>query len=84
MKWQISCKETSALVSRALDSRLPFGDRIAMRLHLAICRNCARFARQVREMRQLFQAGADDIVSPGLPDDARRRIEAALRRGPDI
>ena len=80
MKWMPTCKETSVLASRAMDERLPFGDRVAMQVHLAICENCARFARQVHDMRRLFRAetGAGDEAG-GLSDEARQRIAAELQ-----
>ena len=34
-----------------MDTRLPLGERIRVRLHLAICQACRRFARQVRTLR---------------------------------
>lgn len=80
MKWMPTCKETTVLASRAIDERLPFGDRIAMQVHLAICENCARFARQLHEMRRLFRAetGIDDAAA-GLSDEARQRIATGLQ-----
>jgi len=80
MKWIPTCKETSELASRAMDQRLPFADRMALRLHLAICENCARFNRQLQEMRRLFrdEAAADDDA-PGLAPDARQRIATELK-----
>jgi len=80
MKWMLTCKETSVLASRAMDQRLPFGDRVALQVHLAICENCARFARQLHEMRRLFRAetGVEDEAA-GLSDEARQRIAAGLQ-----
>lgn len=81
MKWRVSCKESTELVSRAMDERLSFADRLAMRMHLAICRNCARFARQLQDMRRLFQtetAASED--APGLTPDARQRIATELQK----
>lgn len=82
MKWIVTCKETSMLASRAMDERLPFGDRLALRMHLAICENCARFNRQLQEMRRLFQAetGADEAIAPGLTPEARQRIETEMQK----
>ena len=34
-----------------MDSRLPLGERIRVRVHLAICQACRHFARQVRTLR---------------------------------
>lgn len=81
MKWRVSCKESTELVSRAMDERLSFADRLAMRMHLAICRNCARFARQLQDMRRLLhsETGADDVVA-GLSQEARQRIETELQK----
>jgi anti-sigma factor RsiW len=82
MKWITTCKETSMLASRAMDERLPFADRLALRMHLAICENCARFNQQLQEMRRLFQAetGADEPVAPRLTPEARQRIETEMQK----
>jgi hypothetical protein len=80
MKWMKTCKETTELASRAMDERLSFGDRMAMRMHLAICRNCLRFSRQLQDMRRLFhgETAADDKM-PGLSPEARQRIATELQ-----
>jgi hypothetical protein len=81
MKWIATCRETTELASRAMDERLPFGDRMAMRMHLAICENCTRFALQLQEMRRLFRvetAGNDDAA--GLSEQARQRIASELQK----
>jgi hypothetical protein len=82
MKWMATCRETSELASRAMDERLPFADRLAMRLHLAICENCARFNRQLQEMRRLFrvETGTDELIAPGLTPEARQRIEVEMQK----
>lgn len=84
MKWMTTCKETAELASRAMDERLSFGDRMAMRMHLAVCDNCSRFARQLQEMRRLFrlETGDGDDLG-GLSDQARQRIETELRKSLD-
>lgn len=84
MKWMPTCKETSVLASRAMDERLPFADRMAMQFHLAICDNCARFTRQLHEMRRLFRTeteNGDDAA--GLTAEARKRIATELDNKPE-
>ncbi len=80
MKWMASCKETTELVSRSMDERLSFGDRMAMRMHLLICKNCMRFTQQLQDMRRLFRletrANGD---APGLTPEARQRIASELQ-----
>ena len=81
MKWMTTCRETTELASRAMDERLPFADRVAMRMHLAICRNCARFNQQLQHMRRLFReetAAGDDAA--GLTPEARARIATELQK----
>jgi hypothetical protein len=81
MKWMATCRETSELASRAMDERLPFADRLAMRMHLAICKNCARFNQQLQDMRRLFrtETTADDDAA-GLTPEARQRIATEMQK----
>lgn len=79
MKWMTTCKETTELASRALDTRLSFGERLALRMHLAICANCARFAQQIQDMRKVLRMDATNERGPGLSEAARQRIETELQ-----
>jgi hypothetical protein len=45
------CRDVSALILAGEDRRLSVRERLAMRLHLAICDACTRFSSQVRLMR---------------------------------
>lgn len=80
MKWMTTCKETTELASRAMDERLSLRNRIAMRMHLAVCKNCRRFSEQIQEMRRLFRLETKDDSMPGLSDEARKRIETELQK----
>jgi Putative zinc-finger len=48
----LSCKEATRLVSQGLDRRLPFGRRVALRVHLAICEGCTNFKQQMDFLRR--------------------------------
>jgi Putative zinc-finger len=50
-----TCKEASALIVAREDRDLPWGDRLALRLHLAICGACPRFERQVLTLRNAMR-----------------------------
>jgi hypothetical protein len=64
-----------------MDVRLPFAERMALRLHLAICKNCAQFNLQLQEMRRLFRVETGDSDdAAALAPDARRRIAAELQK----
>jgi len=51
----ISCKESSRLVSQGLDRELAFGERVALRVHLAYCIGCRRTRRQMAFLRRAMQ-----------------------------
>ncbi len=81
MKWMLTCRGATELASRAMDERLPLSNRMALRLHLAICENCSRFNRQLQEMRRLFRAETEaDDDAPGLDPEARQRIASELQK----
>jgi len=43
----VSCKETSQLLSRMHEERLGVFTRLRLKWHLAVCRMCASFERQL-------------------------------------
>lgn len=59
-----TCKETAALLIAREDRALSPGDRVALRLHLAVCENCPKFERQITSMRQAFARWRRDVGEP--------------------
>ena len=59
----LSCKEVTRLVSQDLDRRLPFGRRVALRVHLAICDGCTNFKKQMDFLRRAIARLGQD---PGI------------------
>lgn len=59
----ISCKDVSRLVSASLDRPLTLRERVRLRLHLWMCRNCNNFAEQMNAMHAAMRrlmGGADE------------------------
>lgn len=50
-----SCKQVSALVIAREDRELPWRERLALRLHMAMCKACPVFERQVLTMRNAMR-----------------------------
>lgn len=48
----LSCKETTRLVSQGLDRELALGERVALRVHFAMCLGCRRASRQMAFLRR--------------------------------
>jgi hypothetical protein len=49
---RLTCKEATRLASQRLDRDFRLGERLALRLHLAICGGCASAARQMAFLRK--------------------------------
>lgn len=47
----MKCKEAAQIISRGMDENLPWSQRVALRLHLAICDACTNFSRNMRLLR---------------------------------
>lgn len=74
----LSCQQTHELVTQADHQPLSLRQRLAVRLHLALCRLCRRYARQSDFIRQassrLFARHPRWRLSP----EARQRIQQRL------
>lgn len=81
----LCCDESTRLVSESLDRELPFGERLAVRLHALSCRSCRRCKKQFVFLRQALvrrMREAERAVSalPALSGEARARIKHALAK----
>jgi len=56
----LSCKETARLLSQGEDRDLAFGERIALRAHLAICKGCRNVRAQFKFLRLAMEKLSDD------------------------
>ena len=59
----LSCKDVSRLLSQREDRKLGFGERVALRVHLAICNGCRNADAQFRflhfAMKNLSRDGTE-------------------------
>jgi hypothetical protein len=55
----LSCKEVTRIVSAGLDRNLGLGERLRLRLHLAICDGCTNFRKQMLFLRKAMARLAD-------------------------
>ena len=76
------CRDVTRLLSRSLDTTLPWYTRLRLRLHLAACEWCERYGRHLRLLRDFSRAFPergcehDGVV---LPPASRERLKAVLR-----
>jgi hypothetical protein len=50
MRW-LKCRDAAKLSSQKLDRELAFGERVSLRVHLAICDGCTNFSKQLAFLR---------------------------------
>ncbi|MBX3610781.1 MAG: zf-HC2 domain-containing protein [Hydrogenophaga sp.] len=66
-----TCKEVTALLIAGEDRELPLMERLALRMHLAMCEACPRIQNQVRVMREAMGAWRRYSDDPLDADDSR-------------
>lgn len=74
----LNCKQASLLASRAMDDKLPFRERMVLRLHLWLCCNCTHFTEQLTFLRAAARHSKIHLDFR-LADEARQRIARALK-----
>lgn len=70
----LRCKDVSERASALIDKELPLWEVVQMRLHLAICKGCQAFVRQMRITRSLT------AIAPGGGADDEAAMAAILSR----
>jgi len=63
----MNCHSATVTLSAAQERELALREKVELKLHLAVCRSCRNFDRQLEFLRQSMRAYAD---RPG--DDAER------------
>ena len=81
----MSCKQAARLQSAALDRKLTPFENIGLRCHLALCKWCSRYGRQINLLRAVAREHAPDDLAAGkgLPPEARERIKRRLQSTPE-
>lgn len=67
----LSCKDLVAHSSDFLDGQLSLRERLGVRAHLAMCRHCRRFIRQMKVTQRVLRQ---------LPDTAIPELDALAER----
>lgn len=57
----LNCKQNTELLSQALDRPITFREKLAIRLHLMMCRGCRNFEKQLAFIRKASRKMADKL-----------------------
>lgn len=81
--WMFRCRDVSRKISQSMDEKMTLGQRLAIRLHLMMCRHCSRFYRQVVALRQMSGVAEPDAPNGQCPEplseEAKNRIKEKIR-----
>lgn len=86
MVWIIAmpCTQATRIISDSLDAPQRLHLRIALRVHVAVCRACRRYRQQLlalrRALRELGDGAEESGDTEALPSDVRERIRRALEQ----
>jgi len=69
----MNCRTVQGSLSTSLDRRLPESERRAMDLHLASCRECVRYGRELTGL----QSSLKDLPRFSAPDELTGRLRVA-------
>jgi hypothetical protein len=78
-----NCRQVARLLSRSLDRPLQFWTSLGMKLHLALCISCRRYARQARCLHEELPKHEHAWIEScpeRLPAEARQRLKTLLRQ----
>lgn len=73
----LSCKQASQLTSQGLDKKLSMWERVGLKLHLTICKNCQRFSQQMQRLHVTIRSLGKQIEEDEniiLPEETKKRI----------
>lgn len=76
----LRCREVTQLVGSDELARAPWRVRFGVRLHLAMCRFCRAYARNIRQLGEVARRLA---VAEPVPAESVARVVAAVRREAD-
>ena len=76
----LTCQEVTAKASLMVDGELGFGERIGVFVHLMMCANCQRFARQFKALVASMASRnrlESEVISSEFVDRLMRLIDDA-------
>jgi len=72
----MTCQELTELVTDYLEGRMSFMERLSFRLHLAMCKACKAYVRQMEQTVEVLGGLPDDYE---VPEDVRAGLLDAFR-----
>jgi hypothetical protein len=78
----LTCKDTSPLISEMMDHRVSFIKRLKIKIHLSLCEVCLYYKKQLEIIRNLSKnLGREDFPAnkdENLPEEAKQKIKKMI------
>jgi len=74
-----NCQQIVDLVSQEIDRRLPWKVHLEIKMHLLMCKNCHRYAKQVKFMHSELSNIEQNLNAISLSTEAKERIQHSLQ-----
>jgi hypothetical protein len=75
-----TCKQITELASKAQEEPLPFKQRFQFRLHLLMCKLCARYVKQLAFLRTSIKDLDHHASCAHLCSESKHRIKETLEK----
>jgi hypothetical protein len=80
--FNLTCQDTSPLISEMMDHKVSFIKRLKLKIHLSVCKVCLYYREQLELIRDLsknlgredFPANKDEV----LPEKSRQKIKQMI------
>lgn len=90
-----NCKDIALLLTQSLDETLPFRKRIAVKIHLFICRECRTLKKHLLFLKDAASKLGLDAIPPiprpreaALSPEFRAKLQGSImdakKRGPEL
>lgn len=78
----LTCEDTSPIISEMMDHRVSFIKRLKIKIHLALCEVCLYYKEQLGIIRKLSQnLGREDFqvnINETLPAESKEKIKKMI------
>ena len=77
----LNCRQVSRLVSRSMDEKLTWHERLAVRFHLFYCVWCRRYTSQIQFLSKAAKGlSADESHGAKLSEEAKAQMRQRLQQ----
>ena len=74
------CQEITELVERSKIERISLGDRLAIRMHSTICKNCRQYFRDSDVLDDMMNSRTfKHLAEYSFSDEEKEKLKALLR-----